>query len=252
MARFAASLTYLFTELPMHQRFAAARRAGFEGAEILFPYDLPVKDLRNHAKEAGLEFVLMNTPPPNWAGGVRGFAADPHNIARFRSDFDRALRFAQALNVRHIHIMAGKAEGDEARRTMVENLKWAVTRAPKASLVIEPINDRDVPGYFLNCFDLAANILTEVGAPNLGLQFDSYHAHMIEGDVIATWLKHGQHVRHIQIAGCPGRHEPRGGEIDFARFFSEVRETGYIGWIGAEYTPDTTTEEGLRWLRNGG
>lgn len=250
MARFAANLTYLFTELPMQQRFAAARRAGFGGVEILFPYDLAVKELAQAAHACGVEFVLINAPPPNWAGGPRGFAAEPGNEARFRSDFDRALRYVQALRVRHLHVMAGKAAGPDARRTLVQNLKWACARAPQVSLTIEPMNKTDMPGYFLGCFDLAAEIIDEVGAPNLGLQFDAYQAQMIHGDVLEVWARHAAKVRHIQIAGCPGRHEPRTGDIDFAALFRAVDATGYDGWVGAEYTPLTSTEAGLRWLRS--
>ncbi|WP_028712508.1 hydroxypyruvate isomerase family protein [Paracoccus sp. J55] len=250
MARFAANLTYLFTELPMLQRFAAARRAGFHGVEILFPYDLAVKELAQAAQVAGVEFVLMNTPPPNWAGGPRGFAAEPGNETRFRSDFDRALRFAKALGVQHLHVMAGKAEGPEARRSFVENLKWACRRAPRASLTIEPMNRTDMPGYYLDSFDLAAEIIDAVGGANLGLQFDAYQAQMIHGDALAVWERHAARVRHIQIAGCPGRHEPRQGDIDFAELLRAVDGAGYRGWVGAEYTPRTSTEAGLRWLRS--
>lgn len=250
MARFAANLTYLFTELPMQQRFAAARKAGFDGVEILFPYDLAVKELGHAAQSAGVEFVLMNTPPPNWAGGPRGFAAEPGNEGRFRSDFDRALRYAQALRARHLHVMAGKAEGDAARQTLVANLTWACARAPHSSLTIEPMNRTDMPGYFLDSFDLAAEIIAEVAAPNLGLQFDAYQAQMIHGDALEVWDRHSGLVRHVQIAGCPGRHEPRLGDIDYAAFFRAVEASGYQGWVGAEYTPLTSTEAGLRWLRS--
>ncbi len=250
MARFAANLTYLFTELPMQQRFAAARKAGFDGVEILFPYDLAVKELSQAAHGAGVEFVLMNTPPPNWAGGPRGFAAEPGNEARFRSDFDRALRYAHALRARHLHVMAGKAQGNEARRTLIENLKWACARAPQASLTIEPMNKADMPSYFLDSFDLAAEIIAAVDAPNLGLQFDAYQAQMIHGDALDVWQRHAALVRHVQIASCPGRHEPRQGDIDFAAFFRAVDGSGYQGWVGAEYTPLTSTEAGLRWLRS--
>lgn len=251
MARFAANLTFLFTELPMLERFAAARRAGFDGVEVLFPYDLAAPELASAAQSAGVEFVLMNTPPPNWAGGPRGFAAVPGGEDRFRRDFDRALRFAQALRCRHIHVMAGRAEGEAAHRTLVENLRWACARAPHASLLIEPINPGDMPGYFLTDFDQAADLIDEVAAPNLGLQFDAYHAHQITGDTLSCWDRHGPRARHIQIAGAPGRHEPRGGEIDFAEFFRRVDASGYRGWVAAEYMPATTTEAGLRWLRAG-
>ncbi|MFT4013395.1 MAG: TIM barrel protein [Paracoccus sp. (in: a-proteobacteria)] len=249
MARFAANLTYLFTELPMPQRFAAAKRAGFQGVEILFPYDLAVPVLTRAAQAAGLEFVLINSPPPNWAGGPRGFAAEPGNEARFRKDFDRALRVAEALGTRHLHVMSGKAQGAEAHRTLIENLRWAAAHAPEMSLTIEPINRQDMPGYFLCNFDMTAEIISEVCAPNLGLQFDAYQAQMIHGDVVAMWERFAPITRHVQIAGYPGRHEPRQGGIDYPAFFRALDASGYEGWIGAEYIPLTSTEAGLRWLR---
>ncbi|MDS9467524.1 TIM barrel protein [Paracoccus sp. MBLB3053] len=250
MARFAANLTYLFTELPMIQRFAAARRAGFEGVEILFPYDLAVKELTLAAAAEDLKFVLMNAPPPNWSGGPRGFAAEPGNEARFRNDFERALRFASALGVEHLHIMAGRAQGKAARRTFVANLAWAAQKAPDLSLTIEPINPRDVPGYFLNDFDLAAEILAQVGAPNLGLQFDTYQAQMINGELMPVWERHAAITRHVQVAGCPGRHEPNSGDQDLDQFLRSLEASNYAGWIGAEYTPLASTEAGMTWLRS--
>ena len=250
MAKFAANLTYLVTELPMLQRFAAAKRAGFDGVEILFPYDIPARDLSRAAISAGLEMVLINTPPPNWAGGPRGFAAEPGNESRFRHDFERALRYAEALKVAHLHVMAGKARGSAALATFLRNLEWACAQAPGTSLTIEPMNHTDMPGYFLNSFDLAGEIIDEIDQPNLGLQFDAYQAQMIHGDVIDTWERHARNVHHIQIAGCPGRHEPRAGEINYAGFFRAVDAAGFRGWVGAEYTPRTSTEAGLRWLRS--
>lgn len=248
MSRYAANLTYLFTELPMPQRFAAARRAGFEGIEILFPYDLTVKELSTCARDAGLEFILMSTPPPNWAGGPRGFAAEPGNEARFRKDFDRALMFAQGLHARHIHVMAGKAQGPRAHQTLVENLRWATARAPHASLTIEPVCAADDPEAFLTCFDQAAGIIAEVAAPNLGLQFDTYQAHRIHGDIMAVWERHGHLVRHIQIAGSHDD-EPFHDSICTAEFIRAVEASGYRGWVGAEYKPSTAiTSEGLNWM----
>ncbi|MFC3167640.1 hydroxypyruvate isomerase family protein [Paracoccus fontiphilus] len=248
MPRFAANLTMLFTELPMLERFAAAAEAGFEGIEILFPYDIAARDLSRAAISAGLDFVLMNAPPPNWAGGPRGFAAEPGREDRFRSDFDRAVRFAEALRARHIHIMAGYAQGDEARETFTRNLSWAAERAPHVSLTIEPLNPADQPGYFLADFDLAADLIAEVGAPNLGLQFDTYHAQLITGDAMAAWRRHAGITRHIQIAGLPGRHEPAGGMIDYPGFFAALDRSGYKGWVSAEYNPASLTTQGLGWL----
>ncbi|WP_295044265.1 TIM barrel protein [uncultured Paracoccus sp.] len=248
MPRFAANLTMLFTELPMLDRFAAAAQAGFEGVEILFPYDIPPRDLSRAAIAAGLDFVLMNTPPPNWAGGARGFAAEPGLEDRFRSDFDRALRFAEGLRARHIHIMAGYAQGDAARETFLRNLGWATQRAPHVSLTIEPLNPVDQPGYFLADFELASDLIAQVGAANLGLQFDSYHAQLITGDAMAVWRRHAGIIRHIQIAGLPGRHEPQGGMIDYPGFFAALDQSGYKGWVSAEYTPAGLTAQGLDWL----
>lgn len=251
MPRFAANLTLLFTELPMQQRFAAAAAAGFKGVEILFPYDIATHDLTRPAVAAGLEIVLINCPPPNWAGGPRGFAAVPGLEDRFRHDFGRALRFATALRSRHIHIMAGPAEGEAARATFAANLAWAAAHAPKASLTIEPINRTDMPGYYLADFDLAAAIIAEVGAPNLGLQFDAYHAQMITGDMMGTWRRHASLIRHVQIAGCPDRHEPEGGVIDYPAFFAALDQSGYDGWVSAEYNPRALTASGLGWLPRG-
>lgn len=248
MPRFAANLTMLFTELPMLDRFSAAADAGFQGVEILFPYDLTARDLSRAAIAAGLDFVLMNTPPPNWAGGPRGFAAEPGREERFRSDFDRALRFASVLRARHIHVMAGYAQGTQARETFARNLSWATHRAPHVSLTIEPLNPTDQPGYFLADFDLAADLIAEIGAPNLGLQLDTYHAQLVTGDAMAVWRRHRDIVRHIQIAGVPGRHEPAGGMIDYPAFFAQLDREDYRGWVSAEYDPATLTASGLDWL----
>ena len=252
MARLAANLTFLFTELPMTERFASARRAGFSGVEVLFPYDLATRELTRAARAEGLEFVALNTPPPNWAGGPRGFAAIPGGEDRFRRDFDRALRFAGELGARHIHVMAGRAQGPVARQSFIRNLSWAAARAPQASLLIEPANTADLPGYFLDDFDLAAEILDEIGAPNIGLQFDAYHAQRITGDALACWDRHGARARHVQIAGAPGRHEPAGGDIDYPAFFRRLAASGYDGFVSAEYIPATTTEAGLGWLTDVG
>ncbi|WP_114286593.1 hydroxypyruvate isomerase family protein [Candidatus Halocynthiibacter alkanivorans] len=248
MPKFAANLTFLFKEYPFLERFAEAKIAGFDAVEVLFPYDDAANEIERRMKQSGLPLVLINTPPPNWAGGDRGFAAIPGGEKRFRSDFTRALRFAQRLGALHIHIMAGKAQGLVAKKTFVENLKWAAAQAPKQSLTIEPINPVDMPGYFLNDFDQAADIIERVGAANLGLQFDTYHAHAITGDMLATWARHRRRVSHIQIASVPGRHEPDQGAIDYTAFFAQIDAEGYVGWVSAEYMPRGRTEDGTGWL----
>ena len=252
MPRFAANLTAMFTELPMLQRFDAAKAAGFEGVEILFPYDIPARDLSRAAIRAGVDFVMMNCPPPNWAGGPRGFAAVPGMEERFRRDFERSLRVAEALRARHIQIMAGKAQGPEAEACLTANLAWAAQRAPHASLLIEPQNAADMPDCFLCDFDTAARVIAAVGAPNLGLLFDAYHAHLITGDALAAFHATRPLIRHVQIAGVPGRAEPGpGGAVDWPAFLAAVDAAGYRGWVAAEYTPARTTEAGLGWLPRG-
>ena len=248
MPRFAANLTWLFTELPLMDRFAAARDAGFEGVEVQFPYDAPAQDMRDQLVFNRLDFVSMNAPPPNYTGGVWGFAALPGGQERFRRDFDRALRYAGVLKPRHIHIMAGEAEGEAARAAFTENLRWAAARAPAQSLTIEPINRTDMPGYYLADFDLAAAIIAEVAAPNLGLQYDTWHAQAIHGDALAVWRRHRAIVRHVQVSGFPGRNEPGGPGFDFPAFFAELDASGYGGWVSGEYRPATTTIAGLAWL----
>lgn len=248
MLRFAANLTTLFTEMPLLDRFAAAAEAGFEGVEILFPYDVAALELYRASVAAGTEIVLINAPPPNWAGGPRGFAAVPGLEERFRRDFERSLRVAQALRARHIHVMAGRAEGPEALETFVANLAWATERAPHASLTIEPINRSDMPGYFLADYDLAIDIIDRIATPNLGLQLDTYHAQAITGDMMACWRKVAPLVRHIQIAGSPGRHEPDQGILDHQALFAALDDWGYRGWVAAEYAPARTTQAGLGWL----
>ena len=251
MPKFAANISMLFTELPFLDRIPAAQKAGFDAVEILFPYDISAQDIRDALQQAGMPLALINTPPPNWTGGDRGFAAIPDGQDRFRHDFKRALRYAEVLGANIIHIMSGIAEGSEARATMIENLRWATDFAPLQKLTIEPINTVDMPGYFLSDFDLAADILDAVSAPNLALQFDAYHAHRITGDMMGTWAAHGHRAGHIQIAGAPGRREPQTGDIDYKPFFKLLNETRYKGYVSGEYNPAGATNKGLRWLSLG-
>jgi hydroxypyruvate isomerase len=249
MPKFCANLTWLFQDLPLMDRFRAAAEARFEAVEVLFPYDAPTQDMRDQLVWNTLTFALMNCPPPNATGGSQGYAAMPDLQDRFRRDFDRTLRFAQVLKPRHIHILAGVAEGPEAEAVFIDNLTWAAARAPKQSLTIEPINRHDMPGYFLADYDTAARVLDAVAAPNLGLQFDAYHAHRITGDVMATWAAHGSRAVHVQVAGHPGRNEPAGGDIDYPAFFARLDADGYQGWVSGEYAPKAGTEAGLGWMR---
>ncbi len=251
MPRWCANLTYLFTEVPLLQRIAAARVAGFEAVEILFPYDEPAAAIAEECRLNGLKMALINCPPPNWTGGARGYAAVPGGEERFRKDFIRALRFAKVLGAGHLHVMSGEAEGSEARATCIANLKWAAAEADGQSLTIEPLNPVSMPGYFLNDFDQALDIVTEVGAPNLKLQFDTFHAQMIHGDMASVWERCAAQTVHVQVSNVPDRTEPVKGEIDFPGFFARLDREGYKGWVSAEYRPSGPTAESFGWMRTG-
>lgn len=247
MTRFAASLAHLFTELPLIDRIAAAQAAGFEAVEIPLPYDQSATDTRTALIMAGMDLALICAPPPNWTGGPRGFAAVPGLADRFRRDLDRALRFAGVLKPRHLCLHAGAAAGPAARAVFIENLRWATTRAPKMSFLIEPLAPRSAEGYFLSDFALAAEVIAEVDAPNLGLLFDLWHAQQITGDAMACWADVGRLARHVQIAGLPDRRDPP-GDFDLAAFLDRIARDGYAGFVGAEYLPAEDTRAGLGWL----
>ncbi|MBZ8117616.1 TIM barrel protein [Roseovarius sp. LXJ103] len=248
MPRFCANLSMLFQELPLLERFAAAAHAGFEAVEVLFPYDDPTPLIQRALISSGLPLALINTPPPNWTGGNRGFAAVPGSEDRFRHDFKRTLRYADVLRPRFIHIMAGAASGTDALDAFTNNLTWAAAEAPNQRLTIEPINTDDMPGYFLNDYTQAAEILDRVAAPNLHMQFDAYHAHKITGDMLTTWRTHAHRIAHIQIASPNGRHEPDRSPVDYPNFFNTLDDSGYADFVSAEYIPRTTTTEGLGWM----
>lgn len=248
MLRFSASITYLWPELPFLDRFAAARRAGFDAVEILFPYDAPAPTLRDRLDGNDLTLVSMNAPPPNYTERPRGFAAVPGGDELFRKDFLRSLRVAKALSAQHLHVMAGVAEGDAARAAYVANLRWAADQAMGQSLVIEPQNRADLPGYFLHDFGQALDILAEVDRPGVALQFDAYHAERITGDTLGSWEACAARTAHVQIAAAPDRGAPDTGPLDLGVFLRAVEEAGYRGWVGAEYKPVGKTDDGLGWV----
>ena len=246
MPRFAANLTMLFTEVPSLHRPELAAQAGFDGAEILFPYDHPASEWEKAL--AGLPLALINTPPGDWVAGDRGFAAVPGEQRRFRDGFLRAAELAARLGALRVHVMAGVAKGPLAEQTYAENLAWACAQAPAQHLTIEPINPDDMPGYFLNDFDQAARILEDLAQPTIGLQFDVWHAARIHGQAQAVWAAHRARVSHVQIAGFPGRNEPGGGGFDLPALCAELDATDASIWIGAEYRPARATVHGLMWL----
>lgn len=250
MPRYCANLSKLFVENPILERPFEAKSAGFKAVEILFPYDTNASDLGHALARSGLPLALINCPPPNYADGPRGFAAIPELEGRFQYDFKRALRYARALGVKHLHVMSGVAQGQEAKETLIRNLQWATALAPAQSLTIEPVNNVDMPGYFMNDFDLARDVIQAVDAPNLGLQFDAYHAHVLTKDVLGTWDQVKDIAVHVQVAGYPGRHEPICRKIDYPAFFAQLDADGYTGWVSGEYSPVTTTTDGLAWMKS--
>jgi hydroxypyruvate isomerase len=248
--RFAANLSFLFTELDFLDRFAAAADAGFKGVEFMFPYAYDAADIRARADAHGLEVVLFNLPPGHWDKGERGFAALPGREDEFASSVDLALNYAEALGCQRLHAMAGLATHGAQRDVYLANLtlaaQWA---AGTADILIEPINTRDIPGYFLTTTREARDIITEIQEPNLGLQLDLYHRQVMEGDVAGAIAEFAPIVRHYQCASPPDRGEPDRGDVDYRQAFKLIDETGYRGWIGCEYKPRGGTREGLGWLK---
>lgn len=254
MPRFAANLSMMFPELPFLERFGAAAAAGFRGVEFLFPYDFAPQDVARVLRGNALENVLFNLPPGDWAAGERGVASLPGREAEFRAGVARAIEYAQALGTPRVHAMAGllPAGADRARHreVYVANLRHAAAEAARHRLevLIEPINTRDIPGYFLNTQAEAHAVREEVGAPNLKVQMDLYHAQIVEGDLAMKIRRYLPHVGHFQIAGVPERHEPDRGEVNYPYLLRLLDELGYAGWIGCEYRPAGRTEDGLGWL----
>jgi 2-dehydrotetronate isomerase len=245
----AANLSLLWPEVPYLDRFDLAAVAGFEAVEVLFPYDVAAKDTQRALLRNGLRMILMNAPPPNYTGGARGFAAILGGADRFRHDMRRAFRYAEVLNVPMIHVMAGEGEGPEAEAAMVENLKWAAGVTPEGiTLLIEPLNPVTMPGYFLNDYGLAARVLDAVAAPNVALQYDTFHAQMIHGDAVAVWHAHAHRVAHVQVGDAPDRTAPGTGTVDFEGVFKAMRSCDYAGWVSGEYHPGRLTEETLDWM----
>jgi hydroxypyruvate isomerase len=246
MPRFAANLTFLFTEVPLLDRPGWAAKSGFDGVEVLFPYDIPVADWERAL--SGVPLALINTPPGDWISGDRGFAARPGDEGTFRDGFLRAADYATRLGAARVHVMAGVAKGPQAEATYVENLAWAAAQAPDLRLTIEPLNPDDMPGYFLNDYDQAARILDDLANPRIGLQFDLWHAARLHGDATAVWAAHRHRVGHVQIAGFPSRNEPGGGGFSLPDLCDAVRGMDGV-WIAAEYLPARGTAQGLFWLQ---
>lgn len=257
MPKFAANLTMLFNEVPFLDRFEAAARAGFSGVEYLFPYDFPAADLAARLRQHGLTQVLHNLPAGNWGSGERGIACHPDRTAEFADGVSRAIDYAHALRCPQLNCLAGivpaGVSAATAHETFVRNVKLAAVRLGEAGirLVIEPINTRDIPGFFLTHTKQALAIIEEVGT-NVALQYDVYHMQIMEGDLAKTIERHLPHIAHMQIADPPARNEPGTGEINYRFLLNWIDRLGYTGWIGLEYKPAGRTQDGLRWITDGG
>ncbi len=257
MPRFAANLTFLFNEVPFLERFGEAAHAGFRAVEFAFPYEYRIDELVAQQREHRLEVVLLNTPPGEWEAGDRGLASLPGREHEFAASIANALQYSQALGCTRVHVMAGvlppgadAVERERRVRTYVRNLRFACAEAAARSVtvLIEPINPRDMPDYLLTTQAQAHAIRTEIGAANLKVQMDFYHAQIVEGDLTENLRRYLPHIGHVQIASVPGRHEPDAGEVNYAHLFKVLDELRYDGWVGCEYRPAKSTTAGLTWL----
>jgi hydroxypyruvate isomerase len=252
MPRLAANVSMLFPQLAFLDRFAAARQAGFRYVEYQFPYDHDAAEVARRARDAGVEVVLHNLPPGDYAKGERGIACLPGREREFRDGVARGIEYARAAGCPRMNCLAGLAPaGEEHRAVLVANLRYAARKLGEAGLqlMIEPINTRSVPGFFLTGSRQAVDVLNAVGEGNAFVQYDLFHMQIMEGDLAATIERLLPRIGHMQIADVPGRNEPGTGEINFAFLLRHVDALGYSGWIGCEYNPKGDTAEGLKWAR---
>jgi len=253
--KFSANLSFLYQDLPFLDRFAAAEKDGFCALEYLGPYAEPKEKVADALKASGLKQALFNVPSGDWAGGERGIACLPDRIDEFRNGVTLALDYAKALDCPQVNVISGLvpkgADPQVLERVLVDNLKYAAARAADVGvkLLIEPINLRDIPDFFLSTTEHAERILDKVGSGNLYIQYDFYHMQIMQGDLIPTFTRLRDRIAHVQIADNPGRNEPGSGEINYRFIFSELDRLGYDGWVGCEYKPKAGTSEGLGWMK---
>ena len=256
MAKFAANLTMLFTELDFIERFEAAHLAGFKAVEFLFPYAYESNVLAQKLTQYHLDLALFNMPAGNWEAGERGFAALPNKIQEFRASLDTALHYALALNAKKIHVMSGIVNPSysyqEHKDTFIKNIQYAADffALHNITLLIEPLNSRDVPNYFIAHQRDAVELIKQVDRSNVKLQLDLYHAQIMDGDLSTLIQEVAPFIGHVQIASVPTRNEPDQGEINYPYLFNHLDNIGFSDWIGCEYHPKTTTNEGLGWVTN--
>lgn len=255
MPKFSANLSFLYQDLPFPERFAAAARDGFGAVEYLGPYAEPRDKVADALAASGLTQALFNVPSGDWAGGERGIACLPERVEEFRQGVALALEYAEALDCKRLNVISGLVPSGADLATLedilVDNLKFAAERCAAAGiqLLIEPINLRDIPGFFLSRTDHAERILDRVGSDNLYIQYDFYHMQVMQGDLIPTFARLKDRIAHVQIADNPGRGEPGTGEINYGFIFAELDRLGYDGWVGCEYKPRAGTSEGLGWMK---
>lgn len=254
MPRFSANLSILFGEVPFPERFRAAARAGFGAVEFISPYAHDAKVLSDLLRRNRLQVSVFNMPPGDWDAGDRGLACDPTRVAEFRDGVAKAIEYAGALGCGQVHAMAGirprEASDEVVRETYLANLRYAGEELASRGLrlLIEAINTRDIPGYYLTTSRQAFEIIRDAAVPNLYFQYDVYHMQIMEGDLSPTLERRIDRIGHIQIADTPGRHEPGTGEINYEFLLGHIDRIGYRGWVGCEYRPLTTTEAGLGWM----
>jgi hydroxypyruvate isomerase len=254
MPRFAANLTMLFNEVPFLERFEAAARAGFHAVEFVSPYEHPADDVAHAARSAGVETVVFNLPPGDWARGDRGMACDPARAAEFGAGVERGLAYARALSCPRLHCMAGIRPAGVPEAALRESYLASLRLAGRAlaadglTLLVEGINTRDMPGYYLSTSRQAFELIEAADLPNLDYQYDVYHMQIMEGDLAPTLERRLARIGHVQIADTPGRHEPGTGEVNFAFLLGHLDRIGYRGWVGCEYRPRAGTLAGLSWM----
>lgn len=251
MTRFSANLGFLWTELELPNAIRAAHRAGFAAVECHFPYDVPADDLRAALAETGLPMVGLNTIRGDTDAGEFGLAAVPGAEDRARTAIDQALDYAAAIGAQNVHVMAGRSAASVgAHAVFVDNLRYGAERAAACGLglLIEPINQRDAPDYFLSNVEQASQIIEEVGSEAVRMMFDCYHVQIMQGDLLKRLEAHLPLIGHVQIAGVPDRQEPDGGEVHYPWLLGALEGLGYGGFVGAEYVPRESTEAGLSWM----
>ncbi len=252
MPQFAANLTLMFTEVPFLDRFAAAREAGFEFVEFMFPYAETTTALADQLSAHGLTQVLFNLAPGDFAAGERGIAALPQRFEDLKESVAQALDYAAALGTKRLHLMAGLASPEDAdavaayRRSVIYTAEKLA--AHDIDLVIEPINGRNMPGFFLNDFNVAAHLIRELALPNLKLLFDCYHRQILHGDVVIALRELMPIIGHMQVASIPSRNEPDAEELNYPYVFAQIDRLGYRGYVGCEYNPRGETTDGLEWF----